>query len=271
MACPRIPLYRQREIHQSALWRILVDHLEVFLRQYDRRFLESHGPLAHEAESMLDRLLRCGDPRYGLSLLHCPDCQIRMAVPFSCKTRVCPSCVNRRAEDVSHSLVEKLPHVAYRHLVVTVPIKMGLRKRFRSDRRLLRAMARLIQRVLCRWMPQQIGCHRNRREQRDKALPGVISACQTFGKGLKAHPHWHLLVTDGCFFPDGSFWQQGYWDVEGLHDVLRTAILKSLVARCCLSPETAAELGSWPRGWRVGCNNFLLGPGGWLYSITTSW
>ena len=71
MACPRIPLCRQREIHQSALWRILVDHLEVFLRQYDRRFLESHGPLAHEAESVLDRLLRCGDPRYGLSLLHC--------------------------------------------------------------------------------------------------------------------------------------------------------------------------------------------------------
>ncbi len=33
----------------------------------------------------------------------------------------------------------------------------------------------------------------------------------------------------------------------GLHDVVRTAVLKSLVARCCLTPETAAELGSWPR------------------------
>ena len=87
--------------------------------------------------------------------------------------------------------MEKLPHVAYRHLVVTVPIKMGLRKRFRSDRRLLRAMARLIQRVLCRWMPQQISCHRNRREQRDKALPGVISACQTFGKARSEAAGWH--------------------------------------------------------------------------------
>ncbi len=56
-------------------------------------------------------------------------------------------------------------------------------------------MARLIQRVLCRWMPQQLGCHRNRREERDRALPGVIH---------------------GCFFPDGTFWPQGYWDGEGL-------------------------------------------------------
>ena len=245
-SCPRAPLYRQREIHQSALWRILVDHQEVFLRQYERRYLDSHGPLPREAEKVLDKLLCCGDPRYGLSLLHCPDCQVHMAVPFSCKTRVCPSCVNRRAEDVSQSLVE-LPSVAYRHVVVTVPIKMGLRKRFRSDRRLLRAVARLIQRVLCRWMPQQLGCHRNRRGERDRALPGIILAQQTFGKGLKSHPHWHLLVSDGCFFPDGTFWPQGYWDVEGLHDVLRTAILKSLVARCCLTPESAAELGSWPR------------------------
>jgi hypothetical protein len=28
-------------------------------------------------------LVRCGDPRHGLSLLHCPDCNLHLAVPYS--------------------------------------------------------------------------------------------------------------------------------------------------------------------------------------------
>lgn len=101
------PLYRQREFHQSPLWRILVDHGEEFLRTYDSRYEETHGPLPLQSARVMEKLLRCGDPRYGLTLLHCPDCQVHMAVPFSCKTRVCPSCINRRAEVLSHTLAEK--------------------------------------------------------------------------------------------------------------------------------------------------------------------
>ena len=123
-------------------WRILVDHGEQFLRTYDSRYGESHGPLALQSAKVIEKLLRCGDPRYGLTLLHCPDCKIHMAVPFSCKTRVCPSCVNRRAEVLSHTLAEKLPDGDYRHLVVTLPQKMGLRKRFQLDTRLHRQIAK---------------------------------------------------------------------------------------------------------------------------------
>ena len=78
-----------------------------------------------------------------------------MAVPFSCKTRVCPSCINRRAEVLSHSLAEKLPEGDYRHLVVTLPKKVGLRKRFQLDTGLHRQIGRLIHRVLTRWMAPQ--------------------------------------------------------------------------------------------------------------------
>ena len=35
------------------------------------------------------------------------------------------SCVNRRAEVLAHSLAEKLPEGDYRHLVITLPKKMG--------------------------------------------------------------------------------------------------------------------------------------------------
>lgn len=86
-SCAQAPVYRQREFYQSPLWRILFDHGEEFLRTYDSRYGESHGPLALQSAKIMEKLLHCGDPRYGLTLLHCPDCQIHMAVPFSCKTR----------------------------------------------------------------------------------------------------------------------------------------------------------------------------------------
>ena len=59
----------------------------------------------------------------------------------SCKTRVCPSCVNRRAECLSHSLAEKLPEGDYRHLVVTPTGLLGIleRAKLRGARPLLRS------------------------------------------------------------------------------------------------------------------------------------
>jgi len=120
-------------------------------KTYDSRYEDSHGPLPKESDKIIYRLVRCGDPHYGLSLLHCPDCKVHMAVPYSCKTRVCPSCVNRRAEVLAHSQAEKLPEGDYRHQVITLPKKMGLRKRFQLNTGLHRQICLLIHRVLTRW------------------------------------------------------------------------------------------------------------------------
>ena len=38
-----------------------------------------------------------------------------------------------------------------------------------------------------RWTVRQMGCHRNRREERNQAKPGIIMAVQFFGSGLKSH------------------------------------------------------------------------------------
>ncbi len=66
---------------------------------------------------MLARLACCGDPNEGVTMLHCKECNVHLAAPFSCKTRICPSCANRRAEDVAEKLSELLPAVPYRHLL----------------------------------------------------------------------------------------------------------------------------------------------------------
>jgi hypothetical protein len=36
-------------------------------------------------------------------------------------------------------------------------------------------------------------------------IPGAVIAIQTFGDFLGFNPHWHVLVTDGCFYGRGMF------------------------------------------------------------------
>ena len=236
-----------------------MDHSETFLANYDSRFEHSHGPLPLGADKVIDKLVRCGDPHYGLTMLHCLECNVHLAVPFSCKTRVCPSCVNRRAECLSQALAEKLPTGDYRHLVVTLPKKMGLRKRFQLNSRLHRQIGRLVHRVIRRWMASQIGCHRNLREEKGRAQPGIIMAVQSFGAGLKSHVHFHILVSDGVYFPDGSYYALGFWDEASLLSQLRHSILKSLVARHCLQAERAELMEKWPLD-RCGFSAFVGSP-----------
>jgi len=78
---------------------------------------------------------------------------------------------------LAHSLAEELPEGDYRHTVITLPKKMGLRKRFQLNPRLHRQIGRLIHRVLTRWTASQIGCHRNRREECEKLGPVSKSQC----------------------------------------------------------------------------------------------
>ncbi|MBI3929601.1 MAG: transposase zinc-binding domain-containing protein [Armatimonadetes bacterium] len=149
-----------------------------------------------------------------MTLFKCTDCGISLAVPFSCKTRICPTCMTRRAEDLAAGLGDVLPRVPYRHVVITLPRLMGIRHRIRETPRLLRRVTRLAMGVLSRYLARQVGCHRSRRSSRERARPGAVVAWQTHGDALVFHPHLHILITDGVFMPEGDFY--GYLDWDGL-------------------------------------------------------
>jgi hypothetical protein len=68
----------------------------------------------------------------------------------------------------------------------------------------LMATIRLVHRVIGRWMTSLIGCHRNRREDKRRARPGIVMVVQSFGAELKSHVHFHILVTDGGPAPNTS-------------------------------------------------------------------
>ena len=41
---------------------------------------------------IIRRMMLCLDPEGGYARWICPSCQYELRVPFSCKTRFCPSC-----------------------------------------------------------------------------------------------------------------------------------------------------------------------------------
>ena len=111
--------------------------------------------------------------------------------------------MSRRAEDLASVLGELLPPVRYRHVVVTFPIRMGIRHRVRGNPGLLCRLTRLAVGVLSRWLQVQARGHRRRRDELKPARPGLVEAWQTFGDALNFHPHLHILASDGVFLEDG--------------------------------------------------------------------
>ena len=220
--------------------------METFVATYDSRFVDAYGPLKPYAEKAFGSLLLCGDPNLGVTRFSCCTCNIELAVPFSCKTRICPSCAKRRAEEVAANLVERLPATAHRHLVVTIPRKAGLRLRIFEDPKLFRKLAQIIVRVLRRQMVRQLSVYPDRKKELLKvAKPGILMTQHSFSSDLSFHPHWHVIVSDGVFTPEGDFIPLWNWDTQALLEDLRTSILRAFVRWSKLSPEMARNLQEW--------------------------
>ena len=104
-AAPLPAGYRPRRPEQTALHTIVRAHLETFLAE----------PLAAGAdayprfiERAFRRYLDCGVLARGFARLRCPDCGFERLVPFSCKSRLCPSCNARRMAETAALLVENV-------------------------------------------------------------------------------------------------------------------------------------------------------------------
>ena len=60
--------------------------------------LRSEGRLQRLLEErVIERFLKCGDPRHGFARVYCPECRYDYLLSFSCKARYfCPSCHQKR-------------------------------------------------------------------------------------------------------------------------------------------------------------------------------
>ncbi len=165
---------------------------------------EALGALREEAEALggLPRFLlrevyrqrRCGLLEFGYVVVKCATCGEASEVPFSCKSRLCPSCSARRAHETAVHLVGSvLPHVPYRQWTVSFPY--ALRWRLVKEPGLLEELLRKTTRLIAAW---QRRCARKLGVQ-GRLLTGAVTQVQHWGSALQLSPHFHTLAPEGLF------------------------------------------------------------------------
>ena len=164
---------------------------KIFTDYYEEIQYTLH-PRAVELDN-IDRMIHCGDPSFGGAMYACPDCGHLKFVPFRCKSRFCPTCGVKYAQQRSTSMAFQLIHCPHRHCVFTIDEE--LRPFFLHDRSLLDCLFQAVRSVILN-MFHKINKSKN-------FVPGFLCVLHTFGRPLEWNPHIHCLITEGGFSDDG--------------------------------------------------------------------
>jgi hypothetical protein len=113
----------------------------------------------------VDKIINCGDPSHGGTFWGCPDCGELKFVPYTCKSRFCPSCGNMYNQKRSFSMSCKLISCIHRHCVFTIPEE--LRIFFLEDRSLIGCLFHAVRDVILRIMFSKMNKTKN-------FTPGIV-------------------------------------------------------------------------------------------------
>ena len=230
-------IYRPRQHRKTAFHRLVERHYEEFERVYPEKYAAAYGHFRPVIAEVVRNYLVCGDLGQGFARVRCADCGHEYLLAFSCKGRYfCTSCHTKRAVAFSEWLNETVlwpgPH---RQIVLTVP-KM-LRIYFRYDRRLLGKLCRVASRVITKSFRAPSG--------REDLEVGMVACVQTFGSFANFHPHLHILVTDGGFAADGTFYVLPKVSLAGLEQLFRHRVLKMMLREGLIDRKRVRLLLSW--------------------------
>ena len=184
--------YRRREPENTVLYKIVRDNLPTLLEEARDRSDSGMGYPAF-VEREFTRYLACGQLCRGFARVRCPDCGFERLVPRSCKGRLCPSCLARKAADTAAHLVDRLlPEAAYRQYVLTFPRELHFL--LSVDPPFMTKMLGAYLQLLFAWLRrrgQDLGI--------DGGQTGAVSFVQRFSSTLSLFPHLHSVVPDGLF------------------------------------------------------------------------
>jgi len=169
----------QAQLGKLYFKQIFAKHWETYKEEYNPRDIEIET---------VEKMLNCGKLEYGYTLYMCTECGCWRKVPFSCKTRICPTCGIIRIEDWSEKIKSRLfSGVEHRHIVLTTPRELW--GYFQCDMNLLKVLSD----AGVELMYDIIRFYRHR----EGITPGIICVIQTAGRAANFNPHLHLIVTEG--------------------------------------------------------------------------
>lgn len=138
--------------------------------------------------SEVTKFLGCGSKDNGFSFYQCDKCDNYLYVPFTCKSRFCPSCGVNSCLNVSETMPSRCIDVKHRHITFTIPNSLWIY--FRTDRSLLDILFKAASYTILSWFKSQ--------SKLEQFVPGIVATLHTFGRDLKWNTHIHMLVTEGA-------------------------------------------------------------------------
>ena len=76
---------------------------------------------------------------------------------------------------------------------------------------------------------------------------------------VKAVPHLHILISDGCFHENGTFSVSRAIDTAALEQIFRHMVLKMLLAKGKITADMIALLDKWRHtGFNAYCGPRIL-------------
>lgn len=160
------------------------------LKDIFRDYYEQMLYILHPRESVIenvDKMIDCGDSSKGGAFCGCLDCGELKFVPYTCKSRFCPSCGNMYNQQRSLRISSKLIRCKHRHCVFTIPEE--LRDFFLKDRSLLGLLFHSVRDSILHMFSKM--------NKSENFTPGIVCVLHSFGRDLKWNPHIHALISEG--------------------------------------------------------------------------
>jgi len=201
-------------------------------------------------ETVVQKMLGCGDPANGHAISVCPDCHARRVVAFSCKSQFCLSCAKVYGQQWVETVQAMLhPGLSYRHLILTVP--EGLRTLiYQHAAELLDGLMQAARRAMDAVVA---------RAKRQPITLGYSVVLQTAGRSASYNPHLHIIMTDGGLRADGTWQRLGYGPYDLLHRLWQTHVLELITTRLAGDVQAQALVEEMRRRYPKGVVAHLQG------------
>jgi hypothetical protein len=162
------------------------------------------------------KMLSCGTNAWGYAYYTChnPNCTHTKYVPFTCKSRFCPTCGVKATNAWILKQNAILPKTEWQHITFTMP--KTLSRLFDLNRNLLNHLSRIAAKVIM-YLAKTKGI-----------TLAIFTALHTFGRDLQWHPHIHLSTTRGGITDDLKKWLPLFFKKKALTKVWKHLIIRLL-------------------------------------------
>ena len=169
--------------------------------------------------SEIQKVLSCKDQRF-CTVFGCSECGHIKRVPFTCRSRFCPSCGALYNSQRASSMSEKLLNLPHRHCTFTIP--EDLRNYFLQNRALLGLLFESAYEAYSAVLSDVVNSRRRRAGRKEiDCKTGLVSILHTFGRSSDWNPHIHCLALEGVLT------SYGVW-----YHIMSCHILNTIVKLC---------------------------------------